>query len=207
MSLYSDHVRRWKDCRACPLWEVRSSVVLARGKLPCDVLLLGEAPGKSEDYLGEPFVGPAGKLMDSIVADAIPEMTCCCGSPLDGKHDHYTCGPPIPGPRVAFTNLIACIPLDDGKKTEEPPDESVLACAPRLAEFVRIADPRLLVCVGKNAKDWTDTGWKKSIKFHRELPRVEIVHPAAILRMPVAQQDMAIRRCVVVLRNAVENLG
>ncbi len=182
MTLYSDHVRRWKDCKCCPLWEVRSRVVLARGVLPCDVLLLGEAPGRSEDVLGEPFVGPAGKLMDMIVADAIQ------------------------GPRVAFTNLIACIPLDDGKKTEEPPYESVLACMPRLAEFVKIANPRLLVCVGKNAKDWTDPGYKKRVKFHREVPRIDIIHPAAILRMPVAQQDMAIRRCVVVLRNAVESM-
>ena len=42
---WSDFKKKWKDCDKCPLHEVRQNIVLARGKIPCDVLFCGEAPG------------------------------------------------------------------------------------------------------------------------------------------------------------------
>ena len=177
-------MERWKDCTACNLCESRQSVVLAKGRIPCDVLFIGEAPGQSEDCLGQPFVGPAGQLLDQIVSRAVPaEM------------------------RLAYTNLVCCIPLDeDGVKVHEPPDETIEACSVRLVEFVEIANPRLIVCVGKLAKDWLDPGWKHSIKLHAKIPLVDIVHPASILRANVAQQGLMVQRAIVVLRNAVEDV-
>jgi uracil-DNA glycosylase family 4 len=50
-------------------------VVLVRGSVPCDVLFIGEAPGQSEDVVGRPFVGPAGKLLDRIIEDALSGIT------------------------------------------------------------------------------------------------------------------------------------
>jgi uracil-DNA glycosylase len=70
-TLWSAHVDDWKDCTRCPLHTVRSNVVLARGSIPCDILFVGEAPGRSEDALGKPFVGPAGILLDEMIEDAL----------------------------------------------------------------------------------------------------------------------------------------
>ena len=191
---YSLFVERWQSCTACELHESRQNVVLARGQIPCDVLFLGEAPGQSEDCLSFPFVGPAGQLLDNPPPFSPPGIVQRAGLAELGI-------------RSAFANLVCCIPLgDDGVKVTEPPDEAIEACSVRLVEFVEIANPRLIVCVGKLAKDWLDPGYKHSIKLHRRIPLVEIVHPAHILRMNYAQQGLAIQRATVVLRNAVEDV-
>lgn len=196
MNPWLQFVERWKDCTACHLCEGRQRVVLARGSIPCDVLFIGEGPGESEDSLGAPFVGPAGQLLDRIVNRA----------GLPSKHVDL----PNNTWRLltwAFTNLVCCIPRDeDGGKATEPDDEAIDACSVRLVEFVELASPKLIVCVGKLAKDWLDPGWKHSIQLHRKIPLVDILHPAAILRANVAQQGLMIQRCVVQLRNAVEEL-
>jgi uracil-DNA glycosylase family 4 len=178
---YSLHVSTWKTCTRCYLYECRSKVVLCRGKLPCDVLFVGEAPGESEDVLGQPFVGPAGHLLDGIISRGLPG-----------------------GTRAAFTNLIGCIPRDgEGGKLAAPSDESVKACSPRLVEFVGIASPRVVVCVGSEAWDWLDPEYKHRIPVSN-VPLIKIVHPAAVLRANVAQRGLMVQRCVVTLRNMAE---
>ena len=185
MSPYQLHVQNWKDCTRCGLCDGRLKVVLARGKVPCDVLFVGEAPGESENVIGQPFVGPAGKLLDSIIVRAII-----------GHNVTY-----------ALTNLVACIPRDDsGTKTSEPDSEAIKACAPRLVEFIKLCNPELIVRVGKLAQDYLTPGYKHSIKLEREYKFADITHPAAIIRANVAQQTMAIQRCVVTIANAVKNL-
>lgn len=131
---FNEHKALWMDCEACPLCEKRRRVVLLRGKVPCDILFIGEAPGQSEDMLGKPFIGPAGKLLDQMI-DAVFKPTV----------------------RWAMTNLVACIPLgEDGQKTEEPPKASIMACSERLKQVVMFCKPKLIVCVGKlAAKHWT----------------------------------------------------
>lgn len=179
-------VERWSGCTACELHVGRQQVVLARGNVPCDVLFVGEAPGHSEDSLGVPFVGPAGDLLERIIRRALPE-----------------------GTRYALTNVICCIPLEDGDKISEPSYEAAVACQPRLAEFLLLARPRLLVAVGSVARDWLDPKLKDGFKVPPELGevrRLDILHPAAILRQPLAQRDMSVQRCVVQIGNAVEDL-
>lgn len=176
-------VEEWKDCRRCPLWERRTQVVFGRGHLPCDILFVGEAPGKSEDSLGEAFIGPAGRLLDSIVDDILS----------------YFEGRPI---RVGFTNVIACIPRDETMtKADDPPDESAEACQPRLDRHVKMAAPKLIVAVGRFSQDWLDQSWKGALKVDCSV--VGIVHPAAILRAPYAQQAVMRRSCVVAVRDAI----
>lgn len=174
MSAWSDHVTKWKDCQACPLAQQRFRICLARGTVPCDVLLVGEAPGASEDVLGQPFVGPAGRLLDQIIDRALPKTIS-----------------------YALTNLVCCFPRE--AKTEgvnEPRQSEIVACRPRLIEFVNISQPKLIVCVGILSADYIDHG--------DTVPCVDIVHPAAILRMPLAQKQMAVQRAIVVVRNAVD---
>lgn len=177
------HVRAWGNCTRCHLSEVRTEVVLARGDLPCDVLFVGEAPGKSEDSLGKPFVpgAPAGDLLEGIIADALGTL------PL----------------RVTFTNLIGCIPKDEDGVKMEPPHESVVACAPRLVELVRMARPSLLVRVGRHAQEYLTPGYRHSIRTGWECSVLDMMHPAAILRKPAAFQTIEIQRATVALRNAV----
>lgn len=218
MTRYQLHVQNWKDCDRCFLSKRRSRVCHLRGKVPCDVLFVGEAPGKSEDVLGKPFVGPAGQLLDRIVADAIDGISVCsiCDLPEELQDSEWSCrnghGLETEGTgrevRTAFTNLVGCVPLDgDGKKTEAPDDDCVAACSPRLREIVEICRPKLVVRVGKLATDFLTQGYKHSVKMPKGLEMIDVVHPAAVLRAPTAQQGLMIRRVVVTIRKAVEKMG
>ena len=57
-------------CRACPLWEHATQTVFGEGPAPAVLMLVGEQPGDKEDVAGEPFVGPAGRVLDAALADA-----------------------------------------------------------------------------------------------------------------------------------------
>lgn len=193
-SLFALHVERWSGCTACRLHEGRVKVVLARGRVPADLLFVGEAPGVSEDVVGAPFVGPAGQLLDQIVEAALPlEYADGEGQPPTG-YLYSTC----------FANLICCIPYDEsGEKVHEPPDWAVRACAGRLRELVEIVRPRLIVCVGGEARDWLDPRRKGHVELP-PIPQVSIVHPAAILRANVAAQGLMARKAEVTIRNAIQ---
>ena len=187
ITIWLEHVKEWSNCQRCPLAQQRSQVCLARSewpdgaqapnlRLPCDVLFVGEAPGMSEDALGFPFVGPAGKLLDDIVANALPQ-----------------------GVYVAMTNLVVCYPrLAKERGDNEPERGEVLECRPRLVEFVNLAQPRLIVRVGRMAVQY--------LNFDYKVPYADIDHPAHIIRMPLAQRQMAAQRCIVHLRNAWDDV-
>lgn len=185
ISLYAAHVERWRSCTGCALHERRQRVVLYRGAIPCDVLFVGEAPGESEDVLGKPFAGPAGKILDEIIEKAARDV-----KPL----------------RYGFTNVVACIPKgEDGRKTDEPDDDSVKACSARLVELVTIARPSLIVAVGKLAETRLSPGFKHSIPIPKTR-MTKITHPAAILRASYDQREFMARQSVVTLRNALEEM-
>jgi uracil-DNA glycosylase family protein len=57
-------------CKACHLWERGTQTVFGEGRKSSRVMLVGEQPGNDEDLAGKPFVGPAGKLLDSALAEA-----------------------------------------------------------------------------------------------------------------------------------------
>lgn len=190
MTTLQQHFQKWGKCTACPLHEGRHSVVLCRGTVPCDILFIGEAPGASEDSLGEPFVGPAGHLLNQMI-----------------DQSQIVSG----GFSYALTNLVACIPLgEDGNKTAEPDRECVNACAPRLLEFIRLCRPRGIILVGKlaakhcaafshaaaGADEWLGDSL---LEFQ------DIIHPAAILRRP-DQRNYAMRRNVVQINEMVYRL-
>ena len=192
MTLFQQHCQRWANGCGSRICKTATNIVFARGSIPCDVLMTGEAPGESENVLGKPFCGPAGKLLDRIVESAI-EMV---GRLMDKS---FTFG---------YCNLVCCIPREENgtNKATEPDDADIISCAPRLIEFVKIANPKLIVCVGALAMDWLAPGYKNSIKFHRDIKRIDIVHPAAILRMNLSMRGLAIQRCVVTISNAIEEI-
>ena len=57
-------------CRACPLWQRGTQTVFGEGERSSRVMMVGEQPGNDEDLAGQPFVGPAGKLLDRALAEA-----------------------------------------------------------------------------------------------------------------------------------------
>ncbi len=177
MSNWLKHVEEWQDCQRCPLAQQRSRVCLARGTLPADVVFIGEAPGISEDTLGLPFVGPAGLLLDKIIERAL-----------------------LPGMTHVMTNLVACFPREAKSRGDNEPERGeILECRPRLVEFVNIAQPRLIVFVGKLAKTYA--------RLSVTMPSVDIYHPSFILsKMPQAQQHMEVQKSIVIIRNALEDL-
>lgn len=191
MKPFQQHLLNWKNCTACSLCEGRRNVVLFRGQIPCDVLMIGEAPGASEDVLGSPFTGPAGHLLDEIIRTAD-----------QSRFTDFEDWNNSPSVRIGFTNLVSCIPIgDDGSKVKEPPDEAIKACAPRLQEIVEICKPRLIVCVGQLPKKWLG-----KVIPHRDATSVQITHPAVLLRMDASQYGLAYRQCVVTLADAFREL-
>ena len=174
MSPYQEHKKRWLQCRECGYCETRRNVVLVRGKVPAEVLFVGEAPGASENVLGKPFCGPAGQLLDQIIERGI-----------DGQADY------------ALTNLVGCIPIEDGTVTKAgaPSEESILACQDRLEEIINLVNPNVIVRVGKLATKWLPK------LFDIDVACVDMIHPAAILRMDASQKPLAVQRCVVTLED------
>ncbi len=223
MTKYQLHVLNWKDCERCYLSQRRTKVVLCRGTLPCDVLFVGESPGKSEDVLGEPFIGPSGQLLGKIVQKALSRFEFCddcvrkkgTWNLLRDINTEDQQGSECPycflfggtprTLRVAYTNLIACIPLDDnGDKTEEPDDVCITACTPRLEEFVRIASPKLIVRVGRLSTDYLTQGFKYSVKVSKEIEFADITHPSHMLQKPIAQQSSMRQRAIIAIMMGVK---
>ena len=68
MAAWEDLKRDCLNCRGCALWETRTNVVFGDGAQDAEILLIGEGPGQREDEQGIPFVGPAGQLLDDMLA-------------------------------------------------------------------------------------------------------------------------------------------
>lgn len=216
VSPYQTFVDRWSGGCGNDICGRAQHVVLARGDVPCDILFVGEAPGKAEDTLGDPFVGPSGQLLDYIVIRSF-QLISGVRDPVESwTNPIYT----------AFTNLVGCVPRDEhGVKAVEPAPEDIIACAPRLREFVEICKPRLIVAVGSLARDYLDgkmlgSVWHPSTERPRDairdpkrrhegatIKQCHVTHPAAILRASVAQQGLAVQQAAVTIAGAWRDLN
>jgi uracil-DNA glycosylase family 4 len=162
---YLHHKRKWQTCAACEIGSRSKYHVFARGTLPCNILFIGEAPGKTEGATGWPFVGAAGKLLDEWIDSAHFEQLLPHANDSD---------PPAPF-TFAITNTVACRPCDSALSPNRPPTQQEQDnCFPRLGEFVvGIARPRGIVFLGKTAEG--------SIKFDPPRPILNLMHPAGVL--------------------------
>ncbi len=190
-SRYALHVEKWKDGCGCELCPQADRKVFARGSIPCSVLFVGEAPGDSENLLGKPFCGPAGQLLDEMITTAWIKAR--------RTHDKVT---------HAFYNLIGCLPREeDGTKSHGGLDHDwVMQCQPRLKEFLGITNPKLVVCLGKEPKQYLDPVYKHGVKLPQGVNKIEVIHPAAILRANVIQKGLLVQRAVIQIANAIEEL-
>lgn len=162
-----------KLCSGCRLKSHRRKQVIGRGDAPATILFIGEGPGKTEDLLGEPFVGPSGNLLDQMIQDA---SAMAWTSP----------------PSYYITNMVLCRPWiwqdsdPDCGHDREPTKQEVLACMPNVMEIARIVKPKLVIFFGRVAESY----------YKKEFPdRIRITHPAAHLRYggkssPTYMQDI-----------------
>lgn len=172
--LIKRHKSRYRHCTSCALHLGRSKVVFARGTVPCDVLLIGEAPGDSEDTLGVPFIGNAGQCLDDMLERADEQS----GYPLDLN--------------FACTNICCCVPwLEQAEGTIRPPSPiEAKACKPRLMDFIKIAKPEIIIALGKVPAKYC----KEFIGV--TIPWYELPHPSWIIRQKEHKQGLEIKRWI-----------
>ena len=122
-----------RSCRGCHLWEKASQTVFSKGAVSSRVVLVGEQPGDVEDRRGEPFVGPAGKLLDRALAEAGIE----------------------PGATYT-TNAVKHFKFTEGaggkRRIHATPDtHEVGACRPWLVAELSLLEPEVVVALGATA--------------------------------------------------------
>jgi DNA polymerase len=160
-------------CRGCDLWARATQTVFGQGPAPAPLMLVGEQPGDREDLAGAPFVGPAGKLLDSAL-------------------DHAG----IDRQRVFVTNVVKHFkwrPAPGGKRRlhERPNAVEVRACQPWLEAELGLVQPELVVLLGATAaQSILGAGFRVTVEHGRLLPSplpvarhvMGTLHPSAILR-------------------------
>src|SRR5262249_41514332 len=122
---WSDFAPDVAACTACALCRTRKKTVPGVGDVSAEWLFVGEAPGAEEDAQGEPFVGQAGRLLDSMLG-AIGLAR---------------------GKNVYIANVQKCRP--PGNRTPEPAE--IEACRPYLDRQIALIRPKLIVALGKSA--------------------------------------------------------
>lgn len=150
-----------KDCTKCKLHEARNSLVFGTGNPDAEIVFIGEAPGAEEDARGIPFVGKAGRLLDTILAAA-----------------------KISRDEVYIANIIKCRPPEN----RDPSPEEEQSCLPYLLGQLDIIRPKIICCLGRIAahvllqnNDPMQKLRGKIFSF-KGIPTLVTYHPAAILR-------------------------
>jgi len=151
------------QCQKCKLHTTRNNIVIGIGPCPCDLMLIGEAPGEQEDLKGEPFVGKAGKLLDQILASV----------DLDRKRNVY------------IANTIKCRPPNN----RNPLPEEIYACKDWLDIQIKLVNPKIIVLSGSVAMKMAFPDRKEGITKQRglwqkwkDIDTIVVFHPSYLLR-------------------------
>ena len=155
-------------CRACALWETRHNLVFGVGREDAEVMFIGEGPGEQEDLKGEPFVGPAGKLLDTML-EIID---------LDRN-------------KVYIANMVKCRP----PRNRDPLDREQDACSDWLRRQIALVDPKIIVCLGRiAAMGIIDPEFRIPREHGQWFQRdgrmfMATYHPSALLRDPAKRPE------------------
>lgn len=150
-----------RECTKCGLHETRTNVVFGVGNRGARVMFIGEGPGEQEDLKGEPFVGPAGKLLDDMLAILDLDRSNCY-----------------------IANIVKCRP----PYNRDPSDEEQSACIDYLRNQVALVRPHMIVCLGRiAAKRILYPDYKITMEHGSWIQRggiwiTAIYHPSALLR-------------------------
>lgn len=162
MPSWEELKRECAQCVRCGLCETRHNVVFGVGDECADILFVGEGPGEQEDLWGEPFVGPAGKLLDDMLSiiDLYRGENC------------YIC------------NIVKCRPPHNRDPLETEQD----ACIGYLRNQVALVKPKIIVCLGRiAAKRLIDPDYRITRQHGQWVEKggfwmTAIYHPSALLR-------------------------
>jgi DNA polymerase len=178
-------------CRRCPLWEYATQAVAGEGPPNARLVLVGEQPGDEEDLKGRPFVGPAGRLLDQLLAEA----------GIDRKS-------------VYVTNAVKHFKWEPrGKRRlhKTPAQQEVAACEVWLRGELERLRPSVVVALGATAlralsADAGPVGKSRgvSLKTDEGLPLVATWHPSALLRARDQSIETMHAEVVQDLRRAAE---
>lgn len=149
------------SCTGCGLCRTRRNVVFGVGLQTADIMFVGEGPGEQEDLKGEPFVGPAGKLLDDMLS--IIDLN---------RSNSY------------IANIVKCRP----PQNRDPLPEEQDACIGYLRKQVALVQPKVIVCLGRvAAKRLIDPDYRITREHGTWICRngvwiTAIYHPSALLR-------------------------
>jgi DNA polymerase len=154
-----------RDCTACRLRAGCTQTVFGVGDEQADWLFVGEGPGADEDIKGEPFVGQAGKLLDSMLASIRLKR----------------------GDNVYIANIVKCRPPNN----RTPAADEIATCIPYLRRQIALIRPKLIVALGKTAatsllgRDAALGSLRGQLHDYRGIPLIVTYHPAYLLRSPL----------------------
>lgn len=181
----------WKEleqtcmtCQACELRQRRTNVVFGVGNRNADIVFVGEGPGEQEDLQGEPFVGPAGKLLDDMLSIIDLDRT-----------------------KVYICNVVKCRPPGN----RDPKEEEQEACNGYLRNQIQLLQPKILVCLGRIAAQKMISPSFRITRDHGTWQQIDgiwmtaIYHPSALLR-DVSKRPETFRD-LLSISQAVRNLG
>ena len=156
------------SCSRCSLCRTRHNVVFGVGNTQADIMFIGEGPGEQEDLQGEPFVGPAGKLLDDIL------------SIIDLSREN-----------VYIANIVKCRPPGN----RDPLEEEQNACFEYLRCQIALIKPKLIVCLGRIAaqriirQDFRITREHGTWIQRDGIWLTAVYHPSALLRDVTKRPD------------------
>jgi DNA polymerase len=193
---FEEVVARAAGCTACPLYRDATQTVFGDGPVPADLMLVGEQPGDREDVDGQPFVGPAGRVLDDALERA----------GLDRE-------------TVYLTNVVKHFkwtPRGKRRIHQRPSREEVEACHPWFEIELARVEPRLILLLGATAAQAVLGPSFRVTKHRGEVVPSDLadfvmatVHPSSVLRAPDDQrrqafEDLAgdVARAVAVLDGA-----
>ena len=182
-------IRDILGCTKCMLHLSRRNAVPGSGRVDSEILFIGEAPGATEDEMGLPFVGAAGKLLDSVLEE------------VGIKRDE-----------IYITNVVKCRPPNN----RQPERDEIDACSHYLESQILLIKPKIIVTLGSIAGEWVskrmNIKWLGVTRMRGNIYRGRILglevifiptyHPAAILRNRGNLEDLKKD-----LRTAVEELS
>jgi DNA polymerase len=162
-------------CRACGLCESRRQTVFGAGHPRAHWMIVGEAPGEQEDLRGEPFVGPAGQLLDNMLRAL--GLTRAEAAPEDQ--------PPLePAQQAYIANTLKCRP----PRNRNPEPEEMRRCEPYLQRQIALVQPRLILAMGRFAvqallrTDEAIGRLRGRVHRYEGVPLIVTYHPAYLLR-------------------------
>jgi uracil-DNA glycosylase family 4 len=155
-------------CEQCGLCKKRTNTVFGVGDEKAKWLFIGEGPGRNEDLQGEPFVGPAGKLLDNMLLS------------LGLKR----------GDNAYIANIVKCRPTDANGKDRPPTQQEADACLPFLQRQIALIQPNVIVALGKTAAisllkrdpETAVSSLRGKVHQYAGLPLIVTYHPAYLLR-------------------------